>query len=415
MNDIRQRADKLLGDLSERKRGYQKRLVDFVREYSGDRSLEKIVIKSNFGLNVSDLEKSQSAEDDIRNIVNQVVQGYSRDKIREVRGQRLKNEAPALKSLMEEKKVAFSCKGLTKNFGGKFTLSPISLELRKGDITAVVGENANGKTTFFNLVAGLIKPSAGELSYPCLTSKLASDVDWVEVKNKIAYVPQELPSWYGDLEANLQYEAASHGVTGEENCREVDFVIDRLGLRDHLKTRWKKLSGGTKFRFALAKALVWKPELMILDEPLANLDVNAQLSVLQDIKSLATSVVHPIAVFISSQHIHEVESIADNMLFLRYGTPVFNDNVKRLGLNRTANVFEIGSNLAPGVFSKIFPEVMPIAIDYNGMHYVVTSDLDITAETILQLLINAGAPPHYFRDISRSSKRLFNQRAVQAA
>ena len=58
---------------------------------------------------------------------------------------------------------------------------------------------------------------------------------------------------------------------------------------------------------------------------------------------------------------------------------------------------------------------MPIAIDYNGMHYVVTSDLDITAETILQLLINAGAPLHYFRDISRSSKRLFNQRAVQAA
>ncbi|MGH8499820.1 MAG: hypothetical protein ACRERV_13605, partial [Methylococcales bacterium] len=171
------------------------------------------------------------------------------------------------------------------------------------------------------------------------------------------------------------------------------------------------LSGGYKLRFALARALVWQPNMMILDEPLANLDVNAQLSMLRDIKNLASSVNNPIAVFISSQHLHEIEAIADNLLFLRDGCAVFNDSIKLLGLDRDVNTYEIAADLGQRDFIELFPESMPVSIKHDGLHFVVTTPVQLNATTILKIFVENQVEIRYFRDISRSSKKYFNRAA----
>src|SRR5204863_8033249 len=126
-------------------------------------------------------------------------------------------------------------------------------------------------------------------------------------------VPTDLPPWYGSLRSNLHYESAIHGIRGADNEREVDYIVERLGLTNELDRRWYELSGGYKLRFALARGLVWKPALLVLDEPLANLDFIAQQVVLKDLRHLTNSLRYPLSVFVSSQHVHEIEDVSDKL------------------------------------------------------------------------------------------------------
>jgi ABC-2 type transport system ATP-binding protein len=289
-----------------------------------------------------------------------------------------------------------------------FRLHGVDLSLRRGEITAVVGENANGKTTLFSLIAGEIRHDEGSLSYPLLDPGSGAEVDWIAVKEQMAYVPQELPAWYGPLTDNLAYEAALRGIRGEANDRAVQFVIERLELADHLAKRWNQLSGGFKLRFALARALVWKPKLLLIDEPLANLDFRAQQVVLRDVRELADSYRYPMAVLISSQHLHEIEAVADDILFLRNGAVVFNGPIDQLGEARERNTFELGTPMDEGELRARL-EPVTARMSHTGVSWLINTPLDITGADLLKALLREGVQVDYFRDISRSIKQLFQQ------
>ncbi len=146
-------------------------------------------------------------------------------------------------------------------------------------------------------------------------------MDWIKIKNQIAYVKQEIPKWHGSLRENLHFDSI-HGIKGLQNKKDVDFILHRLGLIEYQNREWNELSGGFKLRFTLAKALVWKPSLIILDEPLANLDIHAQILVLNDLRDLANSSKYPVSIVISSQHLHEVEHIANKTSLFEVWRPV---------------------------------------------------------------------------------------------
>lgn len=220
--------------------------------------------------------------------------------------------------------LVFEGKGICKNYkvrSTKFNLRSIDLNLRLSEITAIVGENGNGKTTLLRIIAGELAASQGEVSYPYWTS--SGDTDWYSIKKQIAYVPQELPKWHGLLVENLQFAASIHDITGKDNDREVDWIIYRLGLEQYKKAKWNEISGGYKRRFALAMALICKPKLLILDEPMANLDINTQMRFLQDLRDLANSCKYPIAVVISSQNLYDIEIIADQIIFIKNGRAAY--------------------------------------------------------------------------------------------
>lgn len=296
-------------------------------------------------------------------------------------------------------------KGLGKSYGREqFSLTGVDLELRAGEVTGLVGQNANGKTTLLRIVAGELRADTGSLDYPALSEGAR---DWHRIKSQIAYLPQELPAWQGQLADNLHFDAALHGLLGADNEREVRFFIERFGLGAHVGKKWSALSGGTKLRFWLTRVLVWKPKLLILDEPLANLDVNAQGQLLQILLDLARSRRYPQAILMSSQHLNEVEAVASTMIFLRNGSVVFNGPRTSLGRDSDTRVYELGTSTDLSTVTELFDHPVHGPPVHNGVSIVIKTDDDVDAQSVLDTLRHGGVDVGYFRDISHSVRRLF--------
>lgn len=302
--------------------------------------------------------------------------------------------------------IVLEAKNIKKLYpNSRFTFELNHLELRLGKITGVVGENATGKTTLFRILAGDLKHDSGELHYPLFQK--SRRLNWIQLKQQIAYVPQELPKWNGSLWENLKYEAALHGVKGEENEKAVNYIIERLGLSMHVDKSWQQLSGGYKLRFSLAKALIWNPKLLILDEPLAFLDVKTQMIVLNDMMNLTKSFNYPLSVIINSQHLHEIEAVADQMLYIDDGKVEHLGNMIDYGNNRLHNTFELNCSLSHSELSNTLKDFPHQKIWSNGMTYFVTTDLEVSGYDLLQYLAEKNVSVRYYRDISQSVKTKF--------
>ena len=161
-------------------------------------------------------------------------------------------------------------------------------------------------------------------------------------------------------------------------------------------------------RFALARALVWHPRLIILDEPLANLDINTQLSFLQDLRYLANSQVYPKAIILSSQHLYEVEKITDNIIFMKDGQPIYNGKLTVFGDDMENNAFELSCKLSKDDLTNLLEPITYKSIELIAeSQYIVETTKDITAKVLLARLMEKKITLTYFRDISHSTRRLF--------
>jgi ABC-2 type transport system ATP-binding protein len=277
---------------------------------------------------------------------------------------------------------------------GNFSLQKISIQLNTGDIVGIVGENGNGKTTLLRCLAGQLALSTGSLQY-----ELLNKPDHYEIKHHLAFIPQRIPQWYGLLKDNLHFSAAISGVKGEENVVMVNFMLERLNLTPYAHLTWNQISSGYRTRFEIARILLQKPKLLILDEPLANLDINAQQSILTDLRFLAKSVQNPMGILLSSQQLHEVEKIADTVLLIKKGACLF-----RTGEHEQtgqAFVAELETTASRDTLLSILNDA---DVHFNGGFYTITSK-ELPAQEILSKLIKGNITISYFRDITHSTKR----------
>ena len=412
MGSILEDAQDLRSGITAEPRESSAKLVQFANRYAITPKLKNSALILRFNYGRAELPQQQTdIQQEMIDLVEQIVKdnkvnsGSLKVKAREeslakIRQHYLEQQLP--------NDPVFECRGITKEYpSSAFKLGEIDLTLRLGRITGVVGQNANGKTTLLRIVAGELRHNQGNIFYPALKQG-GKNIDWVKVKSKIAYVPQELPAWYGSLSDNLHYEAAVHGILGKENDEEVEYVVERLGLGEHLDKGWQELSGGYKLRFSLAKVLIWKPVLLIMDEPLASLDLKAQTILLKDVRDLARSLRYPMSVLMSSQDLHEVEAVSDEMVFLRQGAIVYNGPVGDIGADRTHNVFELGSSLDLLTLRHRLKDARFTDVYYNGVNYVLQTTYETTYREVLEHLLEKQIDILYFRDISRSTKRLFD-------
>jgi ABC-2 type transport system ATP-binding protein len=310
--------------------------------------------------------------------------------------------------------LVFKGKGITKTFGNHqvtFRLPALDLDLRLGEITGVVGENGNGKTTLLRIVAGELEADEGSLDYPAFD---VSPPDWYRIKQNIAFIPQQLRPWQGFLKENLHFSAAIHGIKGRENEEQVNFMIHRLGLTKYEDALWSEISSGFKLRFTLAQALVWRPKLLIIDEPLANLDINTQQIFLQDLRYLADSIQYPVAILLTSQHLHEVESIADNIIFMKNGEALYNGSMAEFGNKREENLFELSTPASKAEIMAALKAFVDLTVEDGGKIKVIHFPLDVSSQELLNALLSAGIEISYFRDISHSTLKLFRQHAKKS-
>ncbi len=290
---------------------------------------------------------------------------------------------------------------LEKSYGkNRFSLGPVSLEIKKGQVYGLVGENGNGKTTLLRLLAKELKLNKGILTYN-LDSNVKNEFD---LRTKLIYIPQRTKKWYGSLKDNLKLVLSSYGTSPNENETRVLMMIARLGLWNYKHLKWAELSSGYKMRFELARTLLRQPEILLLDEPLANLDVLAQQVILEDLKSICNSLNNPIALILSSQQLYEVEKVSDKVIFLKNGK--YTDNSEDSN-NSNSLIIEIETNSNREVLKAAFNNLQLEKLTFNGGIYIAYFNNNTSFSNVLEALGANNIEITYTRNISKSTRRFF--------
>jgi heme exporter protein A len=161
--------------------------------------------------------------------------------------------------------AALELEGVARHYGEREALAGVSLSLSRGDSLVVFGPNGSGKTTLLRLLAGLLRPHAGSM---CVLGSELPQQAWA-VRGRVGLLAHE-PLLYRDLSAreNLAFHARLHGVPIER----AEHLLAALGLADRWREPLRTLSRGMVQRVAVARTVLHDPELLLLDEPRANLD-----------------------------------------------------------------------------------------------------------------------------------------------
>jgi ABC-2 type transport system ATP-binding protein len=375
-----------------------RRLMDFCEEYQLDyNTREEIFQLRRVYLNLENKETHALFPPEVIEKTKVLLGNFKSQSLQH------KNVAPAVDELL------ISANGISKQFKrGRtpFHLHPLDVKLKFGEITGVVGENGNGKTTLLRILAGELASDTGSIFYPALHIK---ENDWYSAKHHFAFIPQRISKWHGTLLDNLRFYATIHNFKGGENEYHIDYILYRLGLDKFRDLKWSEISSGYRLRFELAKMLLWKPKLLILDEPLANLDINAQQLFLQDLKFFTQSVSHPVSIILSSQNLHEIERVADNIIFIRQGKTIYNGSQQNFAFDRQQNSFEVSGKFDLDTLVKAFAGHPEFKVENAGTSYIITTSINCDIYTVTGILKDKEMDLLYIRDISQSTRKLFHK------
>ena len=212
-------------------------------------------------------------------------------------------------------------RGLTKRYGDVAALTDLTLEVRAGELFGFVGRNGAGKTTTMRIVLGVLAADAGEVTF-------AGTALTFEARRKIGYMPEER-GLYPKMRVaeQLNYLGELHGMTGADARASATRWLERFGLQERRDDELQSLSLGNQQRIQLAAALVFAPELLVLDEPFAGLDplaVDVMSAVLRERADAG------IPVIFSSHELELVERVCDRVGIIDRGKMVASGTVDEL-------------------------------------------------------------------------------------
>lgn len=190
---------------------------------------------------------------------------------------------------MTEPSIAVALKSVTKRFGSRVAVRPLSLEVRRGNTVGILGPSGGGKTTVLRLIAGLDVPDEGEV---WLNDRLASSADRLHMppsQRNIGFVFQDLALWpHMTVGGNLMFVLQSRGWPAATRNARIGEMLAVVGMSDRADEYPSHLSGGEQQRVALARALVAQPDLLLLDEPLSSLDAELRAGLREELAAIPT-------------------------------------------------------------------------------------------------------------------------------
>ena len=218
--------------------------------------------------------------------------------------------------------------GLTKVYArqgageAKRALDGVTLSIRRGELFGLLGPNGAGKSTLINILAGLVNKTAGQVKI----WGIDIDRDQRGSRGAIGIVPQELhiDPFFSPREA-LEVQAGLYGVPPHE--RRTDEILSAVGLADKANAYARTLSGGMRRRLLVAKALVHRPPVLVLDEPTAGVDVELRQSLWAYVRQLNAA---GTTVLLTTHYLQEAEQLCDRIAIINHGRLIACDTTSAL-------------------------------------------------------------------------------------
>jgi len=211
----------------------------------------------------------------------------------------------------------------------KQALQNINLDIKKGSFIGILGPNGAGKSTLINILAGNVKKNSGIINI----NELNFDTNELDIKKIIGIVPQEITyDPFFSINEVLEHQSGYFGI--KNNQEYIDSLLKDLSLFDKKHTSTRALSGGMKRRLLIAKALIHKPKVFILDEPTAGVDIELRQSLYLFLKKLHQA---GTTIILTTHYLEEAELLCERIVIINGGEIVADDRtdnlIKKLGDN----------------------------------------------------------------------------------
>jgi len=278
--------------------------------------------------------------------------------------------------------------GLTKQFAERIVVDGIEFTLEKNTSTALIGPNGAGKTTTLSMLTGLLKPTSGSVKM----------VDG-DLRANIGFLPQypQFHPWLSALEFT-EMAAKLNGVPTKKAKVEAQKTLEFVGLGNDLNKKISTFSGGMRQRLGISQAIVHKPKLLLLDEPVSALDPVGRREVLDLLKGLQQET----TILYSTHILNDAEEMTDQLLFLRDGKLVEQGTLRevRQRFDEPSYVVEFGTEKE----AQLFASQSELIGEVKGSHvYIEIINEKPSMQELLQHLSNC---PNKIRKVERQTASL---------
>jgi len=298
---------------------------------------------------------------------------------------------------------AISIKKIKKKYGEVTALDDLSLEVPTGCIFGFLGPNGAGKTTTIRLLLGLLQPTAGSLTVLGYDSQSHAD----QIRNHTGAL-LEHTGIYEQLSAedNLEFFGRAFRIPKKERKDRIQELLTDMGLWERRTDRAGSWSRGMKQKLALARALLHRPRLVLLDEPTAGLDVQSAVAIREDLRGLANS--ENVTIFLTSHNMEEVEKLCDRIAIIQAGRLVAQGKPDELKARSGSTRIEIqGRGFSAQILDLVRgnPYVTGLEIQNGQLIIDLIGEADLS--DIVSTLVGNGAQIEEVRRTRASLEEVF--------
>ena len=264
---------------------------------------------------------------------------------------------------------------LSKKYGKKTVLKNVSVTISSG-MFGLLGRNGAGKTSLMRILATLSVASGGEISINGISSK-----ETCKIREIVGYLPQDF-SFYRNMSVYgaMDYLGLLSNIPDKIRRERISTLLEKVNLKEDMKTKVRALSGGMKRRLGIAQALLHDPQVLIVDEPTAGLDPEECIR----FRNLLSEFAEDRIVIFSTHISSDVESSCENIGVLDNGRMVWNGATEELVKQAEGKVYLISADKKQDKLIKEKYTVLNIIISRSGIQYRVLSDKPPEEKHILQ-------------------------------
>lgn len=303
---------------------------------------------------------------------------------------------------------ALSIRGLKKTYAtGVEALKGVDLDVAQGDFFALLGPNGAGKSTLINIVCGLTNKSGGTVHI----QGHSIDDDHQSAKLEVGIVPQEFN--FGIFEKVIDVvldQAGYYGLPRSVALPRAEELLRQLGIADKRLTQSRMLSGGMKRRLMIARALVHRPQLLILDEPTAGVDIELRREMWDFLAELNRS---GVTIILTTHYLEEAEQLCKNVAIINHGEIVAHGEIKQLlgEMDEETFVFSLNRDVTPHDLQAL-AEFTPVR---SGTELELTLSREHTLNAAFQALNSLGLVVRTMRNKTNRLEEFFVQKTRQTA